>query len=62
MTGRMDRGRMTGRTDLGEVSFFLYGLNTQVLLANLQHFCSNNNIIILNYYSHGRPDGWTEDG
>jgi len=27
-----------------------YGLNTQVLLANLQHFCSNNNIIILNYY------------
>jgi hypothetical protein len=25
-----------------------YGLNTQVLLANLQHFC--NNIIILNYY------------
>ncbi len=26
-----------------------YGLNTQVLLANLQHFC-NNNIIILNYY------------
>ncbi len=27
-----------------------YGLNTQVLLANLQHFCCNNNIIILNYY------------
>ncbi len=27
-----------------------YGLNTQVLLANLQHFCSINNIIILNYY------------
>ncbi len=27
----------------------VYGLNTQVLLANLQHFC-NNNIIILNYY------------
>jgi hypothetical protein len=26
-----------------------YGLNTQVLLVNLQHFC-NNNIIILNYY------------
>ncbi len=26
-----------------------YGLNTQVLLANLQH-CCNNNIIILNYY------------
>jgi hypothetical protein len=26
-----------------------YGLNTQVLLANLQHFC-NNIIIILNYY------------
>ncbi len=26
-----------------------YGLNTQVLLANLQHFCCNN-IIILNYY------------
>ncbi len=30
--------------------------------ANLQHFCSNNNIIISNYYSHGRPNGWTEDG
>jgi len=27
-----------------------YGLNTQVLLANLQHFCNNNIIIILNYY------------
>jgi hypothetical protein len=27
-----------------------HGLNTQVLLANLQHFCCNNNIIILNYY------------
>ena len=23
-----------------------YGLNTQVLLANLQHFCNNNIIII----------------
>jgi len=28
-----------------------YGLNTQVLLANLQHFSCNNNIIILNYIS-----------
>jgi hypothetical protein len=27
-----------------------YGLNTQVLLANLQHFCNIKNIIILNYY------------
>jgi hypothetical protein len=27
-----------------------YELKTQVLLANLQHFCNNNNIIILNYY------------
>jgi hypothetical protein len=27
-----------------------YGLNTRVLLANLQHFRNNNNIIILNYY------------